>query len=474
MRNGVLEARTYSPNCPQVTLMGSFAGPAGGSEDCLYLNIFAPSDRKAPKPVIVWIHGGGNKNGSGADYDGTRLAGGGPFGSQTVVVTINYRLGLFGYFSNPGINGEGHLWGNYGIMDQQQALRWIRKNIAAFGGDPDNITISGQSSGAANSIVHMISPISKGLFDKAILQSGPPVVPDSIFATETGESALSRGRKFGEDSGCGEDATCLRHLSTARILQLQGTASRNGPYVGEYFIDGTIITGSLTKIIESGKYNHVPVLGGTTRDEASFFTGIDAYDSGKALDAAQYEVNNRDFLQAYPLSKFDGDPSLAQTTVQSDMIGCAEMGGVELLARTNGNAPVYAYEFSYRDAPYYFPKMPNPQAKSGNLRALAAHTIDIQFLFPDFHGGNLGVNLDQSSGQPRALNAAEQTLSNQMVGMWTNFARSADPSLKGQLRWPAFTPVKPLYLDQNIALSINDVSAFKTKHNCSFWSVPSK
>lgn len=476
-RTAPLEATRFSAQCPQVTLMGSFAGPAGGDEDCLYLNIYADAaggkggDKGAGmrKPVLVWIHGGGNKNGSAADYDPVRLARGGPFGSGVVVVTINYRLGLLGYFSNPAINAEGHAWGNYGLLDQQAALRWIRANIAAFGGDPHNITISGQSSGAANAIAQMVSPQGEGLFDKVILQSGPPFEPDAVLPTQTGARALERGEAFARDAGCA-DAQCLRHLSVARILQLQGTPARNGPYVEEFFVDGTIIPASLTAAIEQGRYHHVPVLAGTTRDEGAFFLGIDEYASGKALEPAAYEAANQTILDRYPLSRFGGDPTAAQNAALTDMLVCSEMDGVDLLARQNGTAPVYAYEFTYRDAPYYFPKMPNAYDKSGNFRALAAHTIDIQFLFDGFHGGNLGVNLDQVTGMPRGLTPAERRLSDEMIGMWTNFARSGDPSLPGHLRWPAYTRANPVYLDQSPAPVVRGVADFRKSHDCAWWA----
>ena len=134
--HALLDATEFANTCPQVTELGAFAGPSSTTEDCLYLNVFTTGGSN--KPVIVWIYGGGNVDGETNDYDGSKLATGGPSGTPAVVVTINYRLGLFGFFSNPIINAEGHPWGNYGILDQQAALRWVKANIAAFGGNPNN------------------------------------------------------------------------------------------------------------------------------------------------------------------------------------------------------------------------------------------------------------------------------------------------------------------------------------------------
>ena len=165
----------YASSCPQVTTLGVFAGPTSVNEDCLYLNVFtkgnAPPGHK--KPVIVWFHGGGNIDGESNDYDGTKLAMGGPGGVESVVVTLNYRLGVLGIFSHPAINSEGHQWGNYSTHDQQAALRWVQHNIQCFGGDPSKVAIGGQSAGAINVGVNLISPLSKGLFSRAILQSSP-------------------------------------------------------------------------------------------------------------------------------------------------------------------------------------------------------------------------------------------------------------------------------------------------------------
>ena len=174
--HALLDATEFGNTCPQVTTLGAFAGPANTTEDCLYLNVFT-TGLKGSKPVIVWIHGGGNVTGETNDYDGSKLATGGPNGTPTVVVTLNYRMGLFGFLSQDDLNAEGHLWGNYGILDIQAALRWVQDNIAAFGGDPNNVTLGGQSAGAADTSCEPDIAIGRGAVPPGDLPKLPHLPP---------------------------------------------------------------------------------------------------------------------------------------------------------------------------------------------------------------------------------------------------------------------------------------------------------
>src|SRR3954471_3365972 len=236
-------ATAYGPNCAQTTTLGVFAGPASISEDCLYLNVFTRRVRHAgarSRPVLVWIHGGGNFDGESNDYDGSKLATGRRYGgSNTVVVTLNYRLGLLGYLAHAALDSEGHLFGNYGIMDIQAALRWVQRNIAAFGGNPNRVALGGQSAGASDTGANVISPLSIGLFQRAIFQSSPTSTFPPLSV------ALSRGERFAKAAGCPGNAAapagCLRALSVPQILELQGTANASGPYVNGPMVDGTVI-----------------------------------------------------------------------------------------------------------------------------------------------------------------------------------------------------------------------------------------
>jgi len=475
---GVLDATEYGNICTQTTTLGVFAGPASVDEDCLYLNVFTTQHASGrswkKRPVLVWIHGGGNVDGVSNDYDGSKLATGGPKGTDTVVVTVNYRLGLFGFLAHPALNAEGHAFGNYGIMDIQAVLRWVQRNIDSFGGDPDNVALGGQSAGASDTGANMLSPLSTGLFHRAILESSPT----STFPPLS--LALTRGNNFAAAAGCpgtGADAAaCLRALTPEQILQLQGTANANGPYVNGPMVDGTIIPRTPVEAWTSGQFNHVPVLGGNVQDEANFSIGITEYFSGPP----QAPMTEADFtrllttiysgpsgpggsganypagtvaavLAHYPLGNY-ASAALAYDAASTDPGACRALKVDQLLSKW---VPVYAYEFNYQNAPYYFPKMPG-------FQPLAAHTIDIQFLFPLWHGGILGVS--------HALNAQETNLSDELVSAWTKFAATGNPNGSGNAPWPRFTAQSPTFLSQNIPLSTFTASQFSARHQCEFWN----
>ncbi|PPK41755.1 para-nitrobenzyl esterase [Trinickia symbiotica] len=480
--SGVRAATHFASTCAQATQFGVFAGPVSTSEDCLYLNVFVAkgAPKNAKRPVIVWLHGGANLSGESDDYDASKLATGGPDGVETVVVTINYRLGVLGLFSNPAINSEGHPWGNYTILDQQAALRWVQQNIAAFGGDPTKVAIAGQSAGAVNIGVHMLSPLSKGLFSRAISQSSPGFT--AWYLPRTIQDQLSAN--FTKQAGCPESgeesAKCLRNLSVARILQIEGTPKSFNMVVSPSpFVDGTILPSSPEQAWQAGNFNKVPLLGGSTKDEYMFFTGAAEYFTGppqSSLTAKEYAAKTAggqpcdfcnfefsfrsDAAAQYPLSSYGDDPMMAMDRIESDPIKCRELHVLNMISK---RVPTYAYDFSYRNAPYYYPKM-------SGYRPLAAHTIDIQFLFPKWHGGPLGVNLDQETGQPRELNAQETKLSDEMVAEWTNFADTGNPNGKGDAPWPRFTGGDDAkYFVQDIPTSLESVAEFRKQYQCDFW-----
>jgi len=475
---GLLRATEFGNTCPQVTTLGAFAGPANTTEDCLFLNVFT-TGLKTPKPVIVWIHGGGNVTGETNDYDGSKLATGGPNGTPTVVVTLNYRMGLFGFLSQGDLNAEGHPWGNYGILDIQAALRWVQDNIAAFGGDPNNVTLGGQSAGAQDTSANLISPMAKGLFHRAILQSSPTA---SFLATEEGSAAtaLQRGNNFAEAAGC-SDAKCLRELSSARILQLQGTPNANGPYVTGPFVDGTVIPLQAAVAWSTGQYHKMPIMGGATREESTFGESIRQYFSTGFAPLTEEEYTARvnatyvapsyvegaaeQVLAQYPPGS---NPQRTYERSFTDPGKCRTLHVLKLLAASNPE-PVWGWDFVYQTAPYYFPKMPNPENPSGNFMAKAAHTIDIQFLFPNWHGGNLGVNLDQFTGQPRELQGPEVKLSDELVAAWTYFAAEGDPNGSGAPKWPEFTESSASFLQQDVPSVIEGEAAYRAHYKCDFW-----
>jgi para-nitrobenzyl esterase len=459
-----LDATSFANTCPQVTTLGVFASPASITEDCLYLNVFTTRLGSGGLPVFVWIHGGGNVDGESNDYDGSKLATGGPSGTPVVVVTLNYRLGLFGFLAHPALDAEGHQFANYGIMDIQAALGWVQRNAARFGGNPNLVTLGGQSAGATDTGANVISPLSAGLFHRAIYESSPlsSLPPLSL--------GLTRGTGFAEAAGCpGSDATaaaCLRALSAAQILQLQGTANANGPYVTGPMVDGSVIPVTPITAWTTGHFNHMPVMGGNVQDEGNFGIGNTEYFTGPPqvpITADQYVAN---VTAAYSGPEYPGGPNYPPGTQATyDLVttypGACRNRHIDALWAQAG-LPVYAYEFNDQNAPYYYPPMPG-------FTPLAAHTIDIQFLFPLWHGGILGV---PGASQSPALTPQESILSDELVAAWTKFARTGNPNGTGNSPWPQFVNQEgvPEYLSENVpSLSTFTNAEFGARHDCDFW-----
>ncbi len=468
-----LDATHFANTCSQVTELGAFAGPSSVTEDCLYLNVFTTGNSGSKKPVMVWIHGGGNVDGETNDYDGSKLATGGPSGTETVVVTLNYRMGLFGYLSHPALNAEGHLWGNYGILDIQAVLRWVQRNASAFGGDPSRVLLGGQSAGASDTGANVISPLAAGLFNRALYQSSPTsAYPTAATALARGTAFAAAGTSSANCPGTGASAAaCLRNLSTERILQLQGTPNANGPYITGPFVDGTIIPITPEQAWTSGNYNKMPTMGGAVHDEGNFGISITEYFSGppqapineatyQSRVNTQYGANAASVLAQYPSSNYGGDAQKAFNRVSTDPGKCR---GLHVLGLWSTKIPTYAYDFTYTEAPYYFPWMPG-------FKADAYHTVDIQFIFPKWRGGNLGVNLDQTTGQPRELQGAERVLSDKLVAAWTNFAKSGNPNGgSSNSPWPRYNSPTASFLNQNLALTTDSTATFRARYKCDFW-----
>jgi para-nitrobenzyl esterase len=468
-----LDATKFGNTCPQITELGVFAGPVSVTEDCLFLNVFAPSRGPVANskklPVLVWIHGGGLFDGESNDYDASALVKGGP-GGPTVVVTINYRLGLLGYFAHPAIDAEDHHIGNYGLMDQQAALQWVNRNIAAFGGDPGNVTVGGQSAGSTSTAALVISPTSAGLIHRAIFESGP------LLTVAPMPLAESCGSNFASAAGCGTDATaaaaaCLRELTVQKILSLQGTAAANGPYVNGLMVDGTILPIPADTAWSTGKFNHVPIMNGSVADEGAFAASINELffgpmsaeqytnlvkttyggPAGPGAGPPNYPAGTPDAVLAkYPLSAYP-NPGAAWVAVGTDANVCRHP---QLNKHVSEHVPLYAYEFSDRNAPWYFPPI--------SFAHGAAHTIDIQFLFTDWHGGPLGIL--------HKLTPQERVLSEQLVAAWTNFMYTGNPNLTGDRPWPRYSANSEVYFSQNVPKSSTITAAqFTAAHNCAFW-----
>jgi para-nitrobenzyl esterase len=459
--SAVRPARAFGPTCAQITTLGPFAGPPNSNEDCLYLNVFAPTAAKK-LPVLVWIHGGGYVDGESNDYDATKLAAQG----KLVVVTFNYRLNLFGFMAHPALGGSG----NYGILDMQAALKWVNRNIAAFGGDPDNVTLGGQSAGAGATAANVVSPGAKGLFHRAIFQSGgyTPFVARAI--------AEERARKFADAAGCsatGDLAQCLRALPAAKIVALAGTPQANGPFITGPLVDGAVIPRQTIDAVTSGAFNKMPVMLGTTRDEGNFFNGIVQY--FKPDRAPINEADYRDYLKTYGgnAGPGGGPPAYAKGTVDavlahyppqtqgaqmawdrahSDMLACR---GQYLSGALSAHGSVYSYLFDDPTAPSYFPPMQG-------YKSLAYHTSDIGYIFTGYHGGPEGL--------PTTLTSLQQKLSDRLIAAWASFARGGNPNSKGDAPWPRWTERGAATFIQNDDWNHTQTNPeFAAAHQCAFW-----
>ncbi|MET9422598.1 carboxylesterase/lipase family protein [Streptomyces sp. NPDC006540] len=438
-RQGVRDATTPGNPCMQAVRSspwGNLAGPGTPSEDCLYLNVHTPAQRSLQKrPVMVWIHGGGFTVGSGTFYDGSTLAA----EAGVVNVTFNYRLGAFGYLAHPGLAEESPqgMSGNYGLLDQQAALRWVRDNIAAFGGDPDNVTVFGESAGGGSVCQNLVSPRAIGLFDRAVAQSG------CGFPLPTQESQQDRGATWANALGCA-DVACLRTRPADQVLGASLTpTARWTPNV-----DGKVLPLQVTDALERGRFHRVPVLQGTTADEGRL-TVATTYDlAGRQLTAAGYPVAVRELygeradeiLARYPLSDH-GTPAEALGAVLTDsQFACPQSRTAGLMA---AHTRSYQYEFADRHAMDHL-------------------NLPISFPIGAPHGSEIRYVFGGVSGTP-----AQNTLSDRMVGYWTNFAKTGVPYAAGAPRWNVFPKVQTLAPE-----AITAGTTFPQDHKCDLWNRP--
>ena len=451
-----LNATMAGNPCPQIA---SPFGQASTNENCLFLNVYTPNPVTANAPVMVWIHGGAFVAGEGSDFNpaATLVAQG------AVVVTINYRLGAFGFLALPSLSAEdaNGSSGNYGLQDQQFALQWVHNNIQAFGGNPDNVTIFGESAGGFSVCANIASPDARGLFQRAITESGPCTFPlPTLASVENTDAALAA--KLGcNQQVAAQQTACLRALSAQQILAAQSTGFNVGGNSASILsfspnVDGSVLPQSLTNALLSGRFNHVPVLEGTNQTEGRLFIalGFDLTANGP-LSAAQYPAAVQalvgaqvapQVLDEYPLSHFSS-PDVALSAIFGDAgFSCPARAADQLFAVS---VPTFAYEFNDINSPMLF--LPPVSFPYG-----ATHTDEIQYLF-------------QVDGLASRLNANQERLSGQMISYWVQFARNGNPNSAHTVGWANYNALTDNF--QSLVPPTPEIEfGFSPEHNCGFWT----
>jgi para-nitrobenzyl esterase len=445
--HGVRSATTYGNRCPQLP---SSNGAGSESEDCLYLNVFRPTRGGHRLPVLFWIHGGGFQNGSGDQHDGALLA----RTNDIVVVSINYRLGVFGFLALPALDREtsGAASGNYGILDQQAALRWTRTNIAAFGGDARRVTIAGESAGGWAVCAQLASPQARGLFAGAVIQSG------SCFSQPLA-AAETQGASFASAAGCTDSATAADCLRARPVGDLLRVAPQPGAVATA---GGAALPVAPMQAVTSGSFNRVPIINGANHDEGRTFAQ-DLTD----LTEQQYEgfvtssfgANAAQILARYPFSAFPTPYTSAYAigAIWTDSGTLAGIGGCATLSLTRDLdrwTPTFAYQFDDRHAPGLNQHHPGYQWGAG-------HAMELAYMWPSF-----------DNGVPLAaqFTPAQRELSDEMVRYWGAFTRFGAPSVARQAPWPAHARSgRILSLRPGGATVTIGDDEYGREHNCDLW-----
>ena len=450
---GVREATSLKSPCAQ----GNNA-----NEDCLYLNVTVPRMPGQSKPVMVWLHGGGLSGGTGGTYGPERIVTEG----DVIVVTVDFRVNVFGFFAYPHVPGSG----TFGLQDQQAALLWVRQTIGAFGGDPRNITLFGQSGGGVSTCAQLTSPGARNLFAQAIMQSGGCGTSWPLNGTSLGQPAGSffepldtmegKGEKMAEKLGCnaGEPKAvmaCLRNLPAAAILTQAGSF-----WSAAYQTD--ILPLRPADALARGQFARLPVLAGFTRDESRAvasgmqLTGHPITDDNYAkllMDA--FGARTQAVMDRYPRSQYES-AALAWSAIYTDrMFACPQLADIRSIAK---RAPVFAYEFADPQGIGLIPFLPG-------FPPGASHTSELPLLFDMTDGP-----IDIATGKKIPLSNEKKPLARQMIQYWTRFARTGDPNGAPLPDWPRFHSRSPeSERVQVLAPAVISRAPAAIEHQCSFW-----
>ena len=446
---GTLDANSYSDACAQVPAL---TGTPSESEDCLYLNVWTPDPAPVePLPVMIWIHGGSNVSGSTGDgvpfpgYDGLHLYDGSTLAGErgVVIVTINYRLGVFGFFGHSDLAGEDASYpyaGNQGLLDQRAAMEWVRDNIAAFGGDPGNVTIFGESAGSFDVCAHVVSPGSRGLFHRAISESGGCSV-----GVRTEAEAAAAADTVSATLGCDaapDELACLRAAPVADLLNAAASPPEGSEVDLGIAIDGGFLPAHPRDLLNAGEFARVPYILGTNHDEGTlFFIG-----STPITTNAQYQAEL--LLRYGPYAAAVGAmyPANAYATPQDALIRV--MGDSTLVCSTYDVARRFS-DAKGKAFAYTFDRVP-PLSFIGLLDLGAFHGLEIAYVF--------------GSIPPPA--AEDDVLGQQMREYWTRFAAKGKPKATKVTGWPRFKSKswKMLGLDQFMQKRVD-----YSRAECDFW-----
>jgi para-nitrobenzyl esterase len=385
----------------------------GPSEDCLYLNVWTPANSEdANLPVMVWIFGGGFQAGSTSEprQDGENLAKKG-----VVVVSMNYRLGIFGFLAYPGLEENGrNVSGDYGLLDQVAALRWVQQNIATFGGDPHNVTIFGESAGSFSVSALVASPLAKGLFERAIGESGAMLSVPTRHE-QTLEESEANAKRFGASTGANSLAA-LRAMPAQKLLSDVLKDRKNG--FGFWpDIDGYFLPESASAIYHSGKQNHVALLAGWNQNEGGIGGGHPpaTVQSWTAHARAMFPENAPEFLKLFPAADNTQARKSADAFAADMFIALGTWEWIQEQQAT-GEAPVYRYHFEQA-----------PPMKPGHPTRGAYHSSEIEYVF------------ETLASKDYPWRPEDWKLSDTISSYWTNFAKSGNPNGGDLAKWPQYS-----------------------------------